>query len=51
MASYKLGGPSATVHRRENGDVTFTLISPPDEKTKAAWEGEEKRNPFYAHVR
>jgi hypothetical protein len=51
MASYKLGGPSATVHRRENGDVTFTMVSPPDAETKAAWEGEEKRNPFYAHVR
>jgi hypothetical protein len=52
MASYKLGGASATVHRRENGDVTFTMISPPDEETKAAWErkGEVKRNPFYAHV-
>lgn len=50
MASYKLGGASATVHRRENGDLTFTMISPPDEEKKAQWEGKNKRNPFYAHV-
>lgn len=47
MASYKLGGPSAAVYRRENGDVTFTMVSPPDAETKAAWK---HGNPFYAHV-
>jgi hypothetical protein len=47
MASYKLGGSSATAYRRENGDVTFTMVSPPDEETKAAWK---HGNPFYAHV-
>lgn len=50
MASYKLGGASATIHQRDNGDVTFTMVSPPDEETKAKWEGPAKRNPFYAHV-
>ncbi|WP_176167837.1 MULTISPECIES: DUF2875 family protein [Rhodanobacteraceae] len=51
MASYKLGGATATVHRRENGDVTFTMISPSDPEQKAAWEARSgKKNPFYAHV-
>lgn len=51
MASYKLGGATATVHRRENGDVTFTMISPSDPEQHAAWQARSgKKNPFYAHV-
>jgi hypothetical protein len=41
IASYELGGASATVDRRPNGTATILIVSPPDESTKTAWA---KRN-------
>lgn len=47
MASYKLGGAAAAAYRRENGDLTSTMVSPPDSDSKAVWK---HGNPFYVHV-
>lgn len=33
---YDFNDVAATIHRRKNGDVTFTMISPPDIESKAA---------------